>query len=247
MTVDGLTANDKVYDGGTDATLTGTAALDGVVGSDDVSIAGTAAATFASADVADDISVSVSGLQLDGTKASNYEVTLPTLSADIIPAEIIVVPTSGQSKTEGEDDPVLAYLAEGWKLDHGNSLLTGALSREAGETVGDYAILQGTLGVTNANYYIIFTGSVLFRINAYVGFPTVNASTLKVYPNPVKSGQDVSIASDVTDSLIRIYSLTGTLVKQQSVTGSVTTVNVTLPSGVYILSLGAERVKLEVR
>ena len=39
-------------------------------------------------------------------------------------------------------------------------LLSGSLTRAAGENVGSYAILQGTLG-TSANYTIAFTGSTL--------------------------------------------------------------------------------------
>jgi YDG domain len=44
LTISGLTAQNKVYDGNTNATITGTPSLVGVVGTDDVTLAGTATA-----------------------------------------------------------------------------------------------------------------------------------------------------------------------------------------------------------
>ena len=84
LTVTGLTANNKNFDGTTDATLSGSATLVGVVGSDDVSLSGTAVATFASSSVGTGIQVNVSGYSLNGTTAGNYTFTQPILTADII-------------------------------------------------------------------------------------------------------------------------------------------------------------------
>src|SRR5215203_2198008 len=59
LTITGLSANNKVYDGNTNATFTGTPSLVGVVGSDDVSLTGTASGTFASKEVGNNIAVTV--------------------------------------------------------------------------------------------------------------------------------------------------------------------------------------------
>lgn len=85
LTVNGLTANNKVQDGTTAATLSGTATLSGVVSGDeiDVTLSGTQTATFASALPATGIVVSVTGYSLTGTKASNYMLTALSLSANI--------------------------------------------------------------------------------------------------------------------------------------------------------------------
>jgi MBG domain (YGX type)/YDG domain/Immunoglobulin I-set domain len=48
LTISGFSAQNKVYDGNTNATITGTPSLVGVVGTDDVSLTGTASGTFAS-------------------------------------------------------------------------------------------------------------------------------------------------------------------------------------------------------
>src|SRR6185369_8079160 len=50
---------------------------------DDVSVTGTAAGTFASKNVANAITVTVSGLSLTGAQAGNYTLTAPSLTADI--------------------------------------------------------------------------------------------------------------------------------------------------------------------
>jgi hypothetical protein len=84
LTISGLSASNKNFDGNTDATITGTPSLDGIVGTDDVSLIGTAVGTFATSAVGTGIAVTVTGYSLNGTTASNYTLTQPTLSADII-------------------------------------------------------------------------------------------------------------------------------------------------------------------
>ncbi|MBP5250378.1 MAG: hypothetical protein J6Z46_10285, partial [Lachnospiraceae bacterium] len=75
VTVSGVTAENKDYDGTTDATISGTATVSGKVENDDVTVTmGTA--TFADALPGEEKAVSFSGFSLGGTDAGNY-----TLSA----------------------------------------------------------------------------------------------------------------------------------------------------------------------
>lgn len=92
LTITGLTANDKLQDGTTAATLSGTASLNGIVAGDetDVVLSGTPTATFASALPETGITVSVTGYTLAGAKASNYSLTQPELTATITALEIPV-------------------------------------------------------------------------------------------------------------------------------------------------------------
>ena len=91
LTINGITANNKLFDGNTDATLSGTAALVGIVNSDVVTLGGTAVATFASSAVGTGIAVSVTGYTIGGAGAGNYSLTPPSLTADITstPAPVI--------------------------------------------------------------------------------------------------------------------------------------------------------------
>ena len=80
LTVDGITATDKVYDGTTTAALdTSAASLVGVVSGDDVTLDSSGAVgTFDTKDVGTGINVTVSGLALAGADAGNYVLTQPT-------------------------------------------------------------------------------------------------------------------------------------------------------------------------
>ena len=84
LTVSGLTAKDKKYDANTDAELSGTPVLEGVVGSEEVSLDTSAMkAAFADSAVQDDKTVTVSGLALTGKDAGNYELNALELTASI--------------------------------------------------------------------------------------------------------------------------------------------------------------------
>jgi parallel beta-helix repeat protein len=91
LAVAGITANNKPYDGNTVASLNlGSAALQGALGGDDVTL-NTSGATgaFSSANVGT-WTVTVSGLTLNGTAKSNYSIIQPTTTASIIGATVTV-------------------------------------------------------------------------------------------------------------------------------------------------------------
>ncbi|MEC4004805.1 YDG domain-containing protein, partial [Flavobacterium sp. SUN052] len=92
LTISGLTANSKLYDGNTSATLSGTAALVGIVNSDIVTLGGTPVATFATPNAGTNILVSVTGYSISGSGATNYTLTQPSLLADIttVPSPVII-------------------------------------------------------------------------------------------------------------------------------------------------------------
>lgn len=86
----GITADNKVYDGTTTATLVLTGAtFDGVVSGDNVTVA-SATGAFASADVATGVTVNISDITLGGTDVANYKLATTgnqaTTTADITAA-----------------------------------------------------------------------------------------------------------------------------------------------------------------
>jgi hypothetical protein len=87
LTVSGITASNKVYDGTTAATLDVSAAAPvGVANGDTVTLdASNASGSFATADIGTGITVTVSvtGLSISGADAGNYTLTPPTTTADI--------------------------------------------------------------------------------------------------------------------------------------------------------------------
>jgi len=85
LTVVGITAQNKVYDGTTVATLTlDSAEVIGLVDGDDVTVVvSVAVGAFADAEVGTGKLVTVSGLTLIGADAGKYSLTQPTTTADI--------------------------------------------------------------------------------------------------------------------------------------------------------------------
>jgi gliding motility-associated-like protein len=141
LTVSGVVANNKTYDGKTTATLNNSAAvLSGVFGTDVVSLVSTSATgTFENKNVGTSKIVSISGFTLGSTDAANYILTQPSASADITPATLTVSGVTANNKVY--DGTTTA------SLNTGSAILTGIL--------GTDVVVLGTSGVTgtfeNAN------------------------------------------------------------------------------------------------
>src|SRR5262249_45491093 len=100
LTVIGVTANNKVYDGKLTASLdVSNATLVGVFSGDVVTLAAASAiGTFASKDVGNAIAVTVSGLQLAGVQGGNYALTQPVAAASITPFALTVSGVTAHDK-----------------------------------------------------------------------------------------------------------------------------------------------------
>jgi hypothetical protein len=100
LTISGVTANNKVYNATTTATLnTGSATLVGVLGTDIVSLISTSATgSFADKNVGSSKAVSTSGFTLGGTDSGNYTLTQPTLTANITTAALTVSGVTANNK-----------------------------------------------------------------------------------------------------------------------------------------------------
>ena len=73
----------------------------------------------------------------------------------------LTITANDQEKEVGADDPALTYTVSGLQgSDMEANTLTGALTRDAGDEVGSYAINQGTLSASS-NYTIDFTAGTL--------------------------------------------------------------------------------------
>jgi hypothetical protein len=172
LTLGGLTAADKVYDGTTAVTIVGDATLTGVVAGDDAALAADLAFAFASANVGAAVAVVAQGDVVVGADAANYALAPLDLAAAITARAIEIVPEAGQGKTYGEVDPALRFAANG--LVAGDQL-TGELTRAAGEDVGTYAFLLGTL-TGNDNYALAFPADAA-RF-------TIDPRILRIHPDP---------------------------------------------------------------
>jgi len=100
LTISGVTANNKIYDATTAATLnTGSAVLAGVLGTDNVTLNSlSAAGTFVNKNVGTAKTVMTSGFTLSGADAGNYILTQPTLTANITPADLNIIFATANDK-----------------------------------------------------------------------------------------------------------------------------------------------------
>src|SRR5439155_19552801 len=96
-----ITADSKIYDGTTAATIA-TRALSGVIGSEDVSLSG-GTATFASKTVGTAKTVTATGLSLSGADLANYQLasSSATTTADITGRALLVSATGVNKAYDG--------------------------------------------------------------------------------------------------------------------------------------------------
>jgi trimeric autotransporter adhesin len=137
LTVSGITANNKTYDGTTAATLnTSSATLNGVLPRDTVTLdTSGAVVTFSSPDVGTNIPVSVTGLTISGSAAGDYVLTQPTgLTADITAAPLTLT-ADNQTIDQGQALPDL----------DGQFTATGLVD---GQTIDQALTTQPTLSYT---------------------------------------------------------------------------------------------------
>ena len=149
VTVSGITAENKKYDGNDSATVNAAGAtFDGIVSGDTLTI--TATGTFANADADNGKTVNLTLGTLSGASVGNYKLAATgnqtTTTADITPRDLIVTPNAGQSKKFGAEDPTLHSTNSG-RVTGQIPDFTGALSRAEGEDVGQYDITLGTLAL----------------------------------------------------------------------------------------------------
>ena len=256
MWVCAVTANNKVYDGTTTATLnTGSATLMGVIGGDSVTLdASGATGTFASADVADGITVTVAGLSISGAQAGDYTLTQPTTTADIDQASTqtnVLAAFSGGTET---------FVATVVPLAPGAGVPTGTVTFMDGATVLASETLNGSSeaqysmpsGEVNGNDVTVdYAGDVNFMPSS--GTLTFNWSqTWAANPTITPPGDQTNVENDTVSLAISVSDPTGTALSYAAVglplglsidpsagtiTGTVEYLDAEVFSGVYAVTV----------
>ncbi|MGQ7870679.1 MBG domain-containing protein, partial [Sunxiuqinia sp. sy24] len=162
LTVTNAVAASKVYDGNTDAVISG-ATLSGILGSDDVTLGNTATGNFAQAEAGTNIAVTTS-MTISGTDAENYTLTQPALTADITQKALTITADDKTKTYDGEVYSPLTVSYSGFVTGEDETVLSGSLSFSGTATttidVGkEYLIAPG--GLTSSNYDITFVNGTL--------------------------------------------------------------------------------------
>ena len=176
VTITGLGAENKVYDGNDTVTITGTPVVAGKVGSDDVTVTG-GTATFDNKDVGAGKTVTFSGYSLSGAAAGNYNLTAQpaNVTAEITAREVTI--TNGITATNRP------YEKNNTTVNLNKSTLTFT-NLVAGETLDANVPTTGTVDNANVGTGKNVTYSGVTLINGtgmasnykLVGLPTVTVN-----------------------------------------------------------------------
>ncbi len=170
----------KIYDGNTSVTTIPQLTVTGLLGSDEV-IATANSASFSDAN-AGVTTVAVNSISYSGVDKKNYIMPTSTTNTQctIERFPLLIKPLSGQRHALGSSESTIEYDILPVLLPNGD-VLAGTLTREAGENIGFYSILQGSINNTNnSNYEIGFTSNVLYEIYSGVELRVKWGNTLVV-------------------------------------------------------------------
>jgi hypothetical protein len=175
LSVVGLSAGSRAYDGTSAATVTGTATLTGGVTGDSVTLAGTATGTFNDKNVGAGKTVTVSGLSLGGASAGNYTLGPITLTADVTAKELRVIADNQTKNYDGKVFVGFTVHYEGFVLNETASLVTGTVTFSGAAvtavTGGTYEILPVATALLAPNYQIRAVGGTLVILGG--GIPSL--------------------------------------------------------------------------
>lgn len=221
VTVSGITANSKTYDGNTNATLvyTGVTIAD-IVDGDNLSVTGTGA--FDDANVGEGKTVTISGLTLGGASASNYVLAGSGNQTDAtanITAKTVTVSgiTANNKVYDGSTTATLVYptLTEKVGSDDLTVTATGAFDDANVGEGKNVTISELTLGGTSASNYVLAGSgqqtSTTADITAANLTITANAQTI-AYGETITTGTDQVTTSGLVsgDALTNIVLTTST-------------------------------------
>ena len=144
----------------------------------------------------------------DAVDAAGNHAVQKSRTVHVTPRAITVTADS-QTRVYGEFDPGLTYKITSGSL-HEGDFFTGALTRDAGEDVGTYAITQGTLAL-NSNYDLTFVGadltitkaSAVISVSGYTGVYDGNAHGASGTATGVK-GEDLSSSLDLGSTFTNV-------------------------------------------
>jgi len=170
LSVTGITAADKVYDGFTAAVLDLSGAqLAGSIGGADVSLTtAQAVGTFLSPAVGSNHTVQITGLALSGSHAGNYTLAASnaTTLASILPA-LLTVTADDKSRPYGAANPTFTAIitgfvnSESWSASGGTGAPELATTSVLNSPAGDYPITVALGSLTAPNYTFAFTNGTL--------------------------------------------------------------------------------------
>jgi len=244
LTVTGAIAENRIYDGTTDAVIN-SANLQGVVGTEDVVLNGSTIGTFAQKDTGTAIAVSTAFI-LTGADIANYFLTQPTgLAANITARELTIGGTFvvADKPFDGNTSATITnnnlYLIDTIVGD--NISLTNVVAEFASSAVANsitVTIVSADLSGTDShNYYLTITGAptTTADITSGVGLEDLSQNMLTVWPNPAAEYINISFSGNIES--LRLMNSAGQLLLESTGNNSRAINTSNLESGLYFIQI----------
>ncbi|WP_034900421.1 Ig-like domain-containing protein [Paraglaciecola psychrophila] len=208
LTVSGLTAVNKAYDGNTVALASGTVTLSGVASGsvNTVALTGTPSYAFAGANVGTGIVVTTTGYTLTGADASNYTLIQPVLSADITEATdtlnagaddtrvFVAGDTFTQAATGGSGTGTVTYSS--------STLAVATVDGSGGVSIvgAGSAVITASRAADTDYQAISDTYTLIITNQPYITITAVDMSSNALVSPSSTSEQSISLTFTSTDS-----------------------------------------------
>ena len=217
VSVSGVVAGNKVYNGTTSATVNGSGAtLSGVISGDNVSLNfSSAAGTFDSKNIGTSKPVTISGITLGGTDGGNYNLTQPASSANITAATLTVSGVTAANKvydgtvqaalnTSGAV-PVVVYGSDNVVLN--SSGATAVFSDKNTGTAKQLIVSGFTISGTDAFNYILTQPSLTASITARTLTVTANSISKPYMTTITFTGNEYTYTGLVSGDLLPSFDI----------------------------------------
>jgi hypothetical protein len=250
ITVSGVTAGNKVYDGTNDAILnTGSMVVVGVIPGDVVSLITTGAiGKFVNKNVANGKTVSTSGFTMDGADAANYTLTQPVTTDNIIEANTTVSGVKANNKVyDGNTTATLSGVAslsgiliQDIVVLNGTPVATFA-SPEIADNIPVNVTGYTISGVDAINYTLTQPESLKANITITTGIKDIKSEKLSysLYPNPTSDFVTLKIENYNNEKLSYIlFDSRGKILENKQIFSNETQIQMqNLYSGTYFIGI----------
>lgn len=157
LTITGISADSKVYDGTTTVNISGTEAYDGLVNSESFSVVGSPTWAFASASVGAGKTINQAGSY--SAPSANYSISQPTLTADVTAKELTITGIDAEDKTyDGTTSVTISGTPAYSGLENGETFAVGGsvswAFATAGVGVDKELVRTGEYDAPSANYTV---------------------------------------------------------------------------------------------
>ena len=221
LTLSGLAGGTKEYDRTTTAPVTGVAVLSATANGDVITITGTPAFNFTNPNIGTSKPITITGYTLSGANASNYTLTLPSLTGSVTAKPVTIDNAAAQNKPyDTTQDAVVSGTVNGRIAPDDVTVATTGQFAQA--TVGETITVTGfTLTGNQAGNYSL-TQQPAVTANITKAENTLSATTINLGSNVTYALSNATATSNSTGAFT--YSLTpSTVVTLNQVAGTLTT------------------------